>query len=94
MAALYTFAWNTHLHVRLLPCLCLPGHLRLMSSRSCPDEFVKGSLLLTELQDLPQSAVADVRKGHYKQFYILSLRSCKPEATSESILVIQPELMQ
>lgn len=56
-----------HLHVLSLPCLDLPSHIMLLSSRGFSKEVVKGPLLLAEVEDLPQRAVAHVWQGHYKQ---------------------------
>ena len=58
---------SAYLHESLLPGVYLPGHICLLSSRSCCNEIIKGPLLLAEVKDLSQCAVANVWKRHYKQ---------------------------
>jgi len=62
-----------YLHECLLPGVCLPGHTCQLSSRSCCNEIIEGSLLLAEVKDFSQCAVANVWKRHYKQLRTLPL---------------------
>ncbi len=62
-----------YLHVLPLPCQNLPGHIMLLSSRGIGKEIVKGPLLLAEVENLPQGAVADVWQWHYKQLRVFGL---------------------
>lgn len=57
-----------------------------MGSRTCTDEIVKGSLLLAEIQDLLQCAVADVRNGHYEKLCVFPLRGCTPKTCVSALL--------
>lgn len=66
-------AQQAYLHVLFLPCLDLPSHIMLLSSRGLCKEIVKGPLLLAEVENLPQRAVADVWQGHYEQLRDLAL---------------------